>query len=217
MKRHAKSLAVWMSLGMVVAAVGCAEQKKPGPVPDQGATSAADRINELQSELNQCRNDLAACQERELAMRNENDRLKEQLAQGSPATEAGWTSVPGGAMIAIEGTVLFDSGKADLRKGGADVLNGVAGTIMDKYAGYDVYVFGHTDNEPIRKSGWKDNYELSAQRALTVLRQLQGQGVSKDICACGWGEDRPVADNKSPSTRQPNRRVEIFVMAKANK
>jgi len=213
MKRQIRNLAVCVSIGLAVMAVGCAEQQKPTPGPDQSTVGAADRINELQSELNQCHNDLAACQERELALRGENNQLKEQLA-GVPAG-AGWTSVPGGAMIAIEGTVLFDSGKAVLKSGGSKVLDGVAQTILDKYAGYDVYIFGHTDNEPIRKSGWKDNYELSCQRALTVLRFLRGKGVGTDVCAAGWGEDRPVADNRTAATRLPNRRVEIFVMAKA--
>ena len=214
MSGHWRVLAVWGWMGLMMAAMGCAEQKKPAPGPAQEPTAAADRIKELQGEVNQTKSDLAACQERELALRNENERLKEQLAKGTVATEGGWTSVPGGATLAIEGTVLFDSGKAHLKGGASRILDGVAKTILEKYAGYDVYVFGHTDNEPIKKSGWKDNYELSCQRALTVLRFLRGKGVGTDICACGWGEDRPVADNKTKVTRTPNRRVEIFVMAK---
>ena len=217
MRGHLRALAVWGSMGLMVAVMGCAEQKKPAPGPGQETNAAADRINELQSEVNQAKSDLTACQERELALRNENERLKEQLAKGTVATEGGWTSVPGGAMLAIEGTVLFDSGKAHLKGGASRILDGVAKTILEKYAGYDVYIFGHTDSEQIKKSGWKDNYELSCQRALTVLRHLRGKGVGTDICASGWGEDRPVADNKTPATRQPNRRVEIFVMAKKGK
>jgi chemotaxis protein MotB len=214
MSRHIGRLSVLVSLGLVLGAAGCAEQKKPGPAPEQPGAGAADRINELQRELNQCQGDLKACQDRTASLQTENDRLRDQLAKGSVATEGGWSSVPGGAMLAIEGTVLFDSGKAHLKSGGAKILDGVAKTILSKYAGYDVYVVGHTDNEPIKKSGWKDNYELSTERALTVLRHLRSQGVGRDICACGWGEDRPTADNKSKATKQPNRRVEIFVMQK---
>ena len=214
MLRHIRKLLVVVSLGLVWVAAGCAEQKKPGPVPEQPGAGAADRITQLQTEVSQCKGDLAACQDKMLALQAENDRLKDQLAKGSVSTEGGWSSVPGGAMLAIEGTVLFDSGKAQLKSGGSKILDGVAKTILSKYAGYDVYVVGHADNEPIKKSGWKDNYQLSCERSLSVLRHLRGQGVGRDMCACGWGEDRPTADNKSKATKQPNRRVEIFVMQK---
>ncbi len=214
MTNHIAKLSVWVSLGLVLGGVGCADQKKPVSAPDQTPNAAADRISQLEGELNQCKADLAACQDKTLALQTENDRLKEQLAKGSVSTEGGWTSVPGGAMLAIEGTVLFDSGKAQLKSGGSRVLDGVADTLLGKYAGYDVYVVGHTDNEPIKKSGWKDNYQLSTERALTVLRYLRSKGVPRDMCACGWGEDRPVADNRTPATKQPNRRVEIYVMQK---
>ncbi len=213
MSRHIGKFLVVVSLGLVAGTIGCADQKKPMG-PEQPMDGAADRLSELQNELDRCRSDLAACQDRTLALQTENDRLKDQLAKGSVATEGGWSSVPGGAMLAIEGTVLFDSGKAQLKSSGTKVLSGVAKTILSRYAGYDVYVVGHTDSEPIKRSGWKDNYELSCQRALSVMRYLRGQGVGHDMCSCGWGADRPVADNRTPATKQPNRRVEIFVMQK---
>ena len=83
----------------------------------------------------------------------------------------------------------------------------------ENFADHDIYVFGHTDNVPIRESGWKDNYELSCQRALSVVRQLQASCVMQFVAACGWGEHRHVADNASNATRQANRRVEIFALA----
>ena len=212
MRGHLRALAVWGSMVLMVAAMGCAEQKKPAPGPGQEPNAAADRINELQSEVNQAKSDLTACQERELALRNENERLKEQLAKGTVATEGGWTSVPGGAMLAIEGTVLFDSGKAHLKGGASRILDGVAKTMLEKYAGYDVYIFGHTDSEQIKKSGWKDNYELSCQRSLTVVRYIQAGGAGNYMAACGWGEHRPAADNATKEAKQANRRVEIYAM-----
>ena len=210
MSGHIGRLSVVVTLGLMLGALGCAEQKKPGG-PEQPALGAGDH---LQNELAQCQGDLAACREKANALQSENDRLRDQLAKNSVSTEGGWTSVPGGAMLELEGTVLFDSGKAQLKSAGAKILSGVAKTILSKYAGFDVYIVGHTDNEPIKHSGWKDNYELSCQRSLTVMRYLRSQGVGHDICSCGWGADRPTADNRTAASKQHNRRVQIFVMQK---
>jgi len=200
-----------VSVAVLIAAAGCEQQKKDFG-PEQAATGAADRIAELQEALDRCEQDRAAAEDRALALQTENERLKAEASKSQPAE--GWTSVPGGSMISIEGTVLFDSGKATLKSGAKAVLDRVAQTILSQYADYDIYIFGHTDNEPIKVSGWKDNYELSCQRALTVLRYLRRKGVGPNIAACGWGEDRPVTDNKTASGRQRNRRVEIFAMAR---
>ncbi|RME41480.1 MAG: flagellar motor protein MotB, partial [Planctomycetota bacterium] len=73
--------------------------------------------------------------------------------------------------------------------------------------------FGHTDDTPIRKSGWKDNYELSAQRALAVVRYLGSKGIDfKRLIACACGEHRPRVPNRSAAERARNRRVEIFAV-----
>ena len=88
--------------------------------------------------------------------------------------------------------------------------------VNSEYPTQDVLVYGHTDNEPIKKSGWKDNYELSAQRALAVVRHLQSRGVSAArLVAAGCGEHRPTAPNTSQQSRAKNRRVEIYVLEAA--
>lgn len=212
MSRLISNLSLLLSLTLLIAAVGCEDPNAGLGVQDQAALDAADRIAELEGHLNQADRDLAAERERNLALQNQINQLNDKLAKGGAAE--GWTTIPGGAMISIEGTVLFDSGKAALKSGARGTLGGIAQTIMDRYADHDVYVFGHTDNEPIKVSGWKDNYELSCQRALSVLRHLRSTGVSQDIAACGWGEDRPVADNTTSAAKQANRRVEIFAMAR---
>lgn len=212
MSRLVPNLVLALSLTLLIAAIGCEDPNAGINDQDQAAAMAADRIAGLEEQLNQADRDLAAERERNLALQNEIDRLNDKLAQGKSAE--GWATIPGGAMISIEGTVLFDSGKAALKKSARGTLNSVAQAIIGQYANHDIYIFGHTDNDPIRVSGWKDNYELSCQRALSVLRYLKSQGVSEDVAACGWGEDRPAADNKSASSKQANRRVEIFAMAR---
>jgi len=212
MRGLTRNVCLSLALVLLVSAVGCQEPETGMSVQDQAAQDAAARIADLERQLAQSRADRSADQERMLALQNELERLRDQLAQAQPGE--GWTSVPGGAMIELEGTVLFDSGKADLRPAGRQALDDVAAAIQSRFAaGHDIYIFGHTDNEPIRVSGWKDNYELSCQRALSVLRYLRSRGVSAGICAGGWGEDRPEVSNASVTARQANRRVQIFAMA----
>ncbi len=211
MRGLTRNVCLLLATVVMMSAIGCQEPDTGMSAQEQAAQDAANRIADLERQLAQARADRNADQERMLALQNELDRLRDQLAQAQPSD--GWTSVPGGAMISLEATVLFDSGKATLRPAGQQALNDVAQAIQTRFAGHDIYVFGHTDDEPIKVSGWKDNYELSCQRALAVLRHLRARGVPPMICAGGWGEDRPVGSNASAASRQANRRVEIFAMA----
>ena len=95
-------------------------------------------------------------------------------------------SVPGGAMIAIPGSVLFSSGKVTLRRDSKSIMSRIASEIQSNFSGKDIYVFGHTDTDPIKKSKWQDNRQLSSERALAVVRHLQSRGVSpSSLVACG--------------------------------
>lgn len=162
----------------------------------------------------------AARLSRELAqVRQENQQLQRRLAELSkaPAPQSapppGWKTVQGGAMIAIEGTVLFRAGEAKLRDESLKALDAIAQTLNTRYAGKDVMIVGHTDDTPIQKSGWDDNYELSCQRALAVARHLAKRSVApKRLVPAGCGEHRPQAPNSSATNRQANRRVEIFAL-----
>ena len=73
---------------------------------------------------------------------------------------------------------------------------------------------GHTDNERIKVSGWKDNMELSQERARAVWVALRGMGLAPEtMCANGYGEFHPVADNRTAAGRAQNRRVELSLVA----
>jgi len=114
--------------------------------------------------------------------------------------------------VTLPNAILFDSGKAELKKATSTELDHIRSVLRDKYAGKRVDVVGHTDTDPIKKSKWKDNWELSAQRALSVLRYLVKRGISeKDIKAVGCGESQPIASNSTASGKAKNRRVEIVV------
>lgn len=111
--------------------------------------------------------------------------------------------------------VLFDLGSADLRPEGRTVLDQLAAVL--KAVPNQIVVEGHTDNVPISTARFASNWELSTQRATTVLRYLvEVRGVPRDrIAAAGYGEQRPVADNATPQGRARNRRVDIAVLAEA--
>jgi len=114
--------------------------------------------------------------------------------------------------VTLPNSILFDSGKATLRKATSNELDHIRSVLRQKYPGKLIDVVGHTDTDPIKKSKWKDNWELSAQRALTVARYLIQRGVPGDkIRAVGCGESRPIASNANASGKAKNRRVEIVV------
>lgn len=124
-----------------------------------------------------------------------------------------------GLVITVVGDLLFDSGKAKIRREADAVLTKVADFLKTNVPDLNVGIEGHTDNQPIRHSGWKSNWELSTARALAVLHYLVNE---KDISpnrlsAIGYGEFRPVASNDTRDGRQANRRVEIVIMPKITK
>ena len=152
------------------------------------------------------------------------DELQKQIEQNkkTPAQASGFEGFnvafnanEGTITVTLENSILFDSGQAELKKATSSELNTIYSVLKSKYAGKKVDVVGHTDTDPISKSSWKDNWELSAQRALTVTRYLVSRGwPDKQIQAVACGEARPVADNTSSANKAKNRRVEIVVHMK---
>jgi len=124
-----------------------------------------------------------------------------------------------GLVITFVAEVLFDSGKADLKKPSLAKLQKVANVLNTTVKDLSVGVEGHTDNVPIQRSGWKSNWELSAARALSVLDYLEKtEGIDpRRLSATGYGEYRPVASNDTKEGRQENRRVEIVILPKTTK
>ena len=109
--------------------------------------------------------------------------------------------------VRVPGDVLFASGSIDLRNESKSTLNQIANVIQREYPGNTIRVEGHTDTDPIRKSSWKDNLELSLERSAAVHRHLQTQGIDpKRMYAAGFGEWRPQ------STKDRSRRVTIVVV-----
>ena len=126
--------------------------------------------------------------------------------------DVAFDAAAGTITVTLQNSILFGSGQAALKKATSVELDHIRSVLRQKYAGKPIDVIGHTDSDPIKKSKWKDNWELSAQRALTVARYLIQRGLPEDkIRAVGCGESRPVASNANATGRAKNRRVEIVV------
>jgi len=147
-------------------------------------------------------------------------QLEEQRKTPADATGFGegydvaFDPAAGTITVTLPNSILFDSGKANLKTATSRELDHIYSVLREKYAGKQIDVVGHTDTDPIRKTKdlWKDNWELSAERALTVARYLIQQGIAENkIRAVGCGESRPIASNASSSGKAKNRRVEIVV------
>jgi len=116
-------------------------------------------------------------------------------------------SRPGAISVRVPGDVLFSSGRVDLKSSAKKTLDEIAAVIKNEYPSNTIRVEGYTDTDPIKKSKWKDNLELSLQRAAAVVRHLETKGVSANrMYAAGFGEHRP-RESKAKS-----RRVEIVVI-----
>lgn len=121
--------------------------------------------------------------------------------------------------IGIRGSVLFDLNSAELRSTGRTLLTEMAGPLAAYLSSRDesLMVSGFTDDLQMRGvlRTYKDNWELSAQRSLTVVRALVEAGVPNDaLFAAGFGENHPVARNDSDENRARNRRVEMAPVAR---
>lgn len=203
-------------VALMAAGAGCASKQKARLAMLEDANrNLTERLNLTRGEFESVELDRQQLDRRLQDAIDEVNVLKDALAQTPVAEEApaGWTAVPGGAMIALEGNVLFAPGRVSIRKEARKTLDAIASNVQGEYAGKDILVFGHTDDRPIQKSGWKDNYQLSAERALAVVRYFKDSGVAPArLVACGCGEHRPRVPNSSPGSRATNRRVEIFAL-----
>lgn len=145
--------------------------------------------------------------------------LESRLSQEIQDKQVRLEMMEKGLVITFVADVLFDSGKARIRQEAYPILDKVAVVLKENVPQLKVGIEGHTDNEPIRFSGWKSNWELSSGRALSVLHYLvDEQGILPErVSAIGYGEYRPVASNDTQEGRQLNRRVEIVILPEAAK
>ena len=117
-----------------------------------------------------------------------------------------------GVIIEIKDTILFDPGKAELKKNSREILDKI--TLLIQEFENKIIIEGHTDNVPINTYRFPTNWELSAIRATTVVRYfIEERGVDPKVLVAGYGEYQPIAPNDSPENRSLNRRVNILIVS----
>ncbi|MBI5498962.1 MAG: OmpA family protein [Deltaproteobacteria bacterium] len=118
----------------------------------------------------------------------------------------------GRMVVEMSSNVLFESGSAELGDMGTQTLSELAAVLL-QIPDRNFQVAGHTDNVPVGSGRFDDNWELSTERALSVVRFFQSVGMNPGVLAAvGYGEFQPVGDNVSETGREQNRRIEIVLM-----
>jgi chemotaxis protein MotB len=212
-----KAIALLISLVSVVFLPGCTNWEKKYKalnVEHENLKGLLERESAEKGQLN----------EQVSQSRQTIEELQRQIAERkSPAEASGFGEgydvafdpKAGTVTVTLSDKILFDPGKASLKKSTNVELDHIQSVLQSKYSGRQIDIVGHTDSDPIRKSQWKDNWELSTERALSVVRYLTQRGITEDsIRAVGRGDSRPIAPNTSVANKAKNRRVEIVVHMK---
>ncbi|HEY1173749.1 MAG TPA: OmpA family protein [Verrucomicrobiae bacterium] len=196
-----------------------------GPTPEevQKAKEAQQATDDLKAEVEKLKADLAKTQEELTALQEQNQaavqaksKLEEEMRTALQSKDITISELQGKLEVNILDRVLFDTGKAEMKAEGADVLLRIA-NILTNHPNRLIHVIGHTDNIPIRASAgakYPTNWELSTARALAAVRYLveKANVDPHRLAAVGYGEYHPIADNTTEEGRARNRRIALVVL-----
>ncbi|MFH1092940.1 MAG: OmpA family protein [Candidatus Omnitrophota bacterium] len=188
-------------IALMISLTGCSvilQKRSPGDL---------DRIDDLAASLNEEKKARAE-------LMRARDELEEKLKKEIEEKQIRLEMLNKGLVITFVDEVLFDSGKADIKKDAYSILDRVAKVLNDQVRNKNIAIEGHTDDQPIRKSKWRSNWELSTARSISVLHYLVDERSlnPERLSAVGYGEFRPVISNQTPEGRKQNRRVEITIL-----
>lgn len=205
-----------------------AEQKK---AYDQLKLSSGARVAGLSTDLADKQAELA---KKERMLKNREERLKmlEEIVRkqdelmnalsnrvkdalmGFNADELSVEMRDGKVYVSMSDKLLFRSASAAVESKGVEALQKIA-DVMISNTDIDMAIEGHTDSIPIKTNRFKDNWDLSVARSVSVVRILEGKGVDpKRVTASGKGEFTPIGDNSTKEGRARNRRTEIVLSPK---
>jgi chemotaxis protein MotB len=216
MKRTSTCIGVLLGLTAVLVLPACESGK------DMQIDELQRQVGDLQTERGDLESRLAAAlsagdQARQMALtlQQQLDEARRQGLVASSEMPAGWEGTDRFAWVEVGDDILFDSGKATLKKGGAEKVAELVATIQANWPDRQVWIIGHTDNDPIKvtKHLWSDNLDLSLNRAATVGREFYKLGLDPlHVVVAGQGEYRPKAPNDTKDNKAKNRRVEIIAV-----
>jgi chemotaxis protein MotB len=141
------------------------------------------------------------------------EKMKSEISKGQVTI----SELKGKLTVNMVDSILFDSGRAEVKKGGLEILGKVISILKD-VNDKSIRIEGHTDNVQIvgvLAKRYPSNWELSAARAINVARYLQDQGIDPgQLSAVAYGEWKPVATNDTAEGKAKNRRIEIILVPK---
>ncbi|MBA2542386.1 MAG: OmpA family protein [Deltaproteobacteria bacterium] len=151
------------------------------------------------------------------------DAAKQFKSQFAKMVDSGAIDVVtrhGNIVLSLPAQVLFPSGVAELSDDGKIKVHEIGFTLKDKGPKDDkgnftarYLIVGHSDNQPLKSSIYKDNWDLSMARALTVTRELIAAGMNpKNLLPSGAGDHDPIAPNASVKDMGRNRRIDIVLL-----
>lgn len=189
-------------------------------ITNVGAAANTETINnEFEEEVDEEEEDLAAKMEEEGLKESEEmaEKIEEALAEAGKEREVDVSFTSQYVLLTLKGSVLFDSGKADLKQEAMPTIAQIA-VILERYGLYGIEIEGHTDNVPMNGGKYENNDVLSSYRALSLFNYLtQNTTIAPaSIKHSGRGEYAPIADNSTPEGRSKNRRIEIKVYNSLN-
>ena len=175
-------------------------------------------VSELVNEINQSNKYIKHLIDAKSKSDSLNMVLTNNLTRSLSSNEAKDVDVKvlkGVVYISLADNMLYKSGSYEISPAAGETLSKIAKIIND-YRDYDVLIEGNTDNVPISKPNIRNNWDLSALRASSVVQALQNQyGVDgKRLTAGGRGEYNPLTTNATADGKSKNRRTQIIILPK---
>jgi chemotaxis protein MotB len=170
------------------------------------------KTEKLSSKLSLSREQLADLEQEKAAYLELTQKMSREIEKGEITIK----QLKGKLSLSILEKILFDSGKAEIKKAGLLILKRVS-QVLGKLNNRSIRIEGHTDSDKIHgmlQSKYPTNWELSTARATNVVRFLvEKTGLDPlNIYAAGYGEFHPVAPNDTPENKSKNRRIEIVIV-----
>ncbi|MBU0566740.1 OmpA family protein [bacterium] len=167
------------------------------------------KIKSLEESLAKIEKGSLEAQEAVNKLKAENAKIAKDLAN----FEVSVKEEKGKLTITMQDKILFDTGKADIKKKALPTLDKLA-KILKEHGDREILIEGHADTVPISTPLFPSNWELSTRRATTVLQYfVRDQKISpKRFSAAGYGEYKPIATNSTVEGRAKNRRVEVILL-----
>ncbi len=207
-------------LGVAILATGCTSPEQYRKAIDERDQEIAD-LREERVQLKRDRQSLLAqIDALGRQLREANQQLEEKPAPVEAAAHPGLESLgidylyrDGMAVIRVPSSITFGSGKAVLSKEGQKALRAVANVLKQSHGSGVYSIEGHTDTDPIKKSKFKTNRDLSLARATAVLTFLVEEcDIADEQCVVvGHGQYRPLDAASTTAAKSRNRRVEVVV------